>query len=249
MHSNWSCCPEQLMNKGYNLHIVCEYNTPKSVSHYNPQNVPQPIKMATLNYNSQPATSSMCINWKTKHDGPATPTPFAHRSYGRGPEPIGGSITHCTEPLSALHQERITLLITVMTKFPVVLGFPWIHTHEPQIYWAEREITRTSRKCPARIRPMAFPLTIPMTTPWAHSRCHAPLHLYIPPFRQRKPSYGQIHQVCPETRVYSSCRQKKGGGLRPNRCQISLSSSLCPSSTGRALWSQDFHSTRFVQCL
>lgn len=91
MHSNWSCCPEQLMNKGYNLHIVCEYNTPKSVSHYNPQNVPQPIKMATLNYNSQPATSSMCINWKTKHDGPATPTPLAHRSYGRGPEPIGGS--------------------------------------------------------------------------------------------------------------------------------------------------------------
>lgn len=27
--------------------------------------------------------------------------------------------------------------ITVMTKFPVVLGFPWMYTHDPQISWAD----------------------------------------------------------------------------------------------------------------
>lgn len=39
-----------------------------------------------------------------------------------------GPITHCTKPINlyirAMHQECISLLITVTTKFPEVLGFP-----------------------------------------------------------------------------------------------------------------------------
>lgn len=69
--------------------------------------------------------------------------PLKVQALSRGP--IGGaSVTLYTEPItlsvSTMHQENISLLITVTTKFPMVLNFLWMQTHDPQIFWKEREI-------------------------------------------------------------------------------------------------------------
>lgn len=37
--------------------------------------------------------------------------------------------------------------ITVTTKHPIILGFPWMHLHNPQISWRRREITQWSDYC------------------------------------------------------------------------------------------------------
>lgn len=60
--------------------------------------------------------------------------------------PIGrGSVNHCTEPItvsvSAMHQWNICLLMNVTTMFPMVLSFPWMQIHVPQISWKEREFS------------------------------------------------------------------------------------------------------------
>lgn len=48
----------------------------------------------------------------------------------------GGSVIQCTEPFTL----KVTLTITFTTKFPVMLGFPWMQAHNYQISWKEHEI-------------------------------------------------------------------------------------------------------------
>lgn len=59
--------------------------------------------------------------------------------------PIGnGTITVCANALllqvSAVHQESISFPIT--TKHPIILGFHWMHLHDPEISWLNKEITK-----------------------------------------------------------------------------------------------------------
>lgn len=64
-----------------------------------------------------------------------------------------GTIMLCTKTLllqgSGLDQEhvKITFHVTVSTKHTIVLGFPWMHLHYPQISWAGKEITCWSSHC------------------------------------------------------------------------------------------------------
>lgn len=44
-----------------------------------------------------------------------------------------------TLQVSALHYESISLLFTVTTKHPIILRFPWMQQHDPQISWQNRD--------------------------------------------------------------------------------------------------------------
>lgn len=60
-------------------------------------------------------------------------------------------VNHCTELLSlqfsALHHESISFLVTITTKHPIILEFPWICLDDAQISWHDKEITKWSEKC------------------------------------------------------------------------------------------------------
>lgn len=47
------------------------------------------------------------------------------------------TITLCTKPLlfkaCTFHQEYISFLIAITTKYPIILGFPWMHLPDTQI--------------------------------------------------------------------------------------------------------------------
>lgn len=53
----------------------------------------------------------------------------------------------CTKPLSTLHQEYIFSLITITTTLPIILGFPWMHLHDLELPWYNKEITIWSSHC------------------------------------------------------------------------------------------------------
>lgn len=46
-----------------------------------------------------------------------------------------GQITHCTIPIT-VDLPRITVFSIIVTpEFPVILGYPWLVSHNPQIDW------------------------------------------------------------------------------------------------------------------
>ncbi|KAL0168697.1 hypothetical protein M9458_036919, partial [Cirrhinus mrigala] len=64
---------------------------------------------------------------------------------------IGEGISHCTRTLTLqvglMHQESITLYFVNSLKHEVILGFPWLSTHDPDISWKSGELTRWSNFC------------------------------------------------------------------------------------------------------
>lgn len=66
-------------------------------------------------------------------------------------QPIGKGITHQTVPISVkiglFHTENISFYVTNTPQHPVVLGNPWLATHDPQISWNSRELTKWSPYC------------------------------------------------------------------------------------------------------
>ncbi|KAK3569123.1 hypothetical protein QTP86_024496 [Hemibagrus guttatus] len=67
-------------------------------------------------------------------------------------QPIGeGYLRRQTEPLGLqvglFHHERLTFYITSSPANPVILGFPWLRRHDPQISWRTGELTRWSPAC------------------------------------------------------------------------------------------------------
>ncbi|KAK3537472.1 hypothetical protein QTP70_012051 [Hemibagrus guttatus] len=62
-----------------------------------------------------------------------------------------GYLRRQTEPLglqvSLFHHERLTFYITSSPANPVILGFPWLRRHDPQISWRTGELTRWSPAC------------------------------------------------------------------------------------------------------
>ncbi|KAK3507422.1 hypothetical protein QTP70_020386 [Hemibagrus guttatus] len=64
-------------------------------------------------------------------------------------QPIGeGYLRRQTEPLGLqvglFHHERLTFYITSSPANPVILGFPWLRRHDPQISWRTGELTHWS---------------------------------------------------------------------------------------------------------
>ncbi|KAK3572475.1 hypothetical protein QTP86_033904 [Hemibagrus guttatus] len=67
-------------------------------------------------------------------------------------QPIGeGYLTCQTELLEfrvgLFHQERLAFYVTSSPANPVILGFPWLRRHDPQISWRSRELLRWSPSC------------------------------------------------------------------------------------------------------
>ncbi|KAK3526426.1 hypothetical protein QTP70_025456 [Hemibagrus guttatus] len=67
-------------------------------------------------------------------------------------QPIGeGYLRHQTELLGfqvgLFHHERLTFYVTSSPANPVILGFPWLRRHDPQISWRTGELTRWSPAC------------------------------------------------------------------------------------------------------
>ncbi|KAG1576854.1 hypothetical protein G6F48_013021 [Rhizopus delemar] len=48
---------------------------------------------------------------------------------------------------TASHSETISLDAVSLGHFPVILGIPWLNTHDPSIHWKSREILFTSKFC------------------------------------------------------------------------------------------------------
>ncbi|KAK3560904.1 hypothetical protein QTP86_022882 [Hemibagrus guttatus] len=67
-------------------------------------------------------------------------------------QPIGGGyLTHQTELLDfkvgLFHRERLAFYVTSSPTNPVILGFPWLQQHDPQISWHKGELVRWSATC------------------------------------------------------------------------------------------------------
>lgn len=56
-------------------------------------------------------------------------------------------IKHLLLHVRTLHQEHISFHITITVKHPLILGFPWMHLHDPQILSYEKEIMTWSFHC------------------------------------------------------------------------------------------------------
>ncbi|KAL0163510.1 hypothetical protein M9458_039263 [Cirrhinus mrigala] len=52
-----------------------------------------------------------------------------------------------TLQIGLLHQESITLYVVDSPKYKVILGFPWLSIHDPDISWFQGELTHWSRFC------------------------------------------------------------------------------------------------------
>lgn len=66
--------------------------------------------------------------------------------------PLGdGNVTHHTTHLSvqtgSLHKEVMEFLITKSPQHPIILGWPWLQTHNLLISWKTVEISKWSESC------------------------------------------------------------------------------------------------------
>ncbi|KAK3559151.1 hypothetical protein QTP86_005005 [Hemibagrus guttatus] len=76
-------------------------------------------------------------------------------------QPIGkGLLTHKTIPLTlqigVLHFEMTSLYVITSPKNPLILGFPWLQQHDPQINWKRGELARWSPFCMAHCLKSVF---------------------------------------------------------------------------------------------
>ncbi len=96
---------------------------------------------------------------------------------------IGKGITHQTKTLAlqvgTLHKESITFYIIDSPKHEVVLGYPWLYTHDPDISWHQGELTHWSSFCMNHCitaKPQSC-LTTSVESPETHKKVHIP-HYY-----------------------------------------------------------------------
>lgn len=77
-------------------------------------------------------------------------------------------ITHITEPLSLTlsgnHTERISFFVFKTPFAPLVLGYPWLVQHNPQIDWKKERVTGWSVECHMNCLKTATPPVTPLTT-------------------------------------------------------------------------------------
>lgn len=70
-------------------------------------------------------------------------------------------VTHCTQEiqlvLSGNHVEKISLFLFKAPETPLVLGYPWLQRHNPQIDWSHSCVTGWSVKCHEQCLKSAVP--------------------------------------------------------------------------------------------
>ncbi|KAL4007327.1 hypothetical protein ACER0C_001179 [Sarotherodon galilaeus] len=76
-------------------------------------------------------------------------------------------ITHRTADLTLVlsgnHVERVSLFLFKAPSTPLVLGFPWLKQHNPQIDWAQGRVTGWSEWCHEHCLRAAVPSLVPLT--------------------------------------------------------------------------------------
>uniref|UniRef100_A0A9J7ZGW9 Gypsy retrotransposon integrase-like protein 1 n=1 Tax=Cyprinus carpio carpio TaxID=630221 RepID=A0A9J7ZGW9_CYPCA len=82
--------------------------------------------------------------------------------------PVGkGHITHQTLPIKLrvglFHMEEITLYVISSPRNQVILGYPWLSTHDPQFSWKERELVSWSPHCHSHCLELPTKLPVCMT--------------------------------------------------------------------------------------
>jgi len=98
------------------------------------------------------ATSSFINNNFVKdHNLPLDKKPLSIPLHVIDGRPIvSGEITHNTIPLNLLitnHSEEITLDVTQLGTYPVILGIPWLKKHNPTILWKDHRILFKNKYC------------------------------------------------------------------------------------------------------
>ncbi|KAK3508456.1 hypothetical protein QTP70_029425 [Hemibagrus guttatus] len=93
----------------------------------------------------------------------------------------GGSLTHQTKLLDfkvgLFHREHLAFYVTSSPANPVILGFPWLRQHDPQISWHKGKLVRWSVRC--LIKCLHEPVSRPCLSPVVESRkraAHLPAH-------------------------------------------------------------------------
>ena len=68
---------------------------------------------------------------------------------GDGNESQGGLVSSETSLTLAVgpHTENLTLCVTKLGGYPIVLGVPWLKRHDPYIHWSRHQITFNSAHC------------------------------------------------------------------------------------------------------
>lgn len=78
-------------------------------------------------------------------------------------KPLGSGRICLQSPVLALsigsHTENISLFILPQSTHPVVLGLPWLQSHEPTIHWSHRHITFSSSVCSQHLTPVPLAST------------------------------------------------------------------------------------------
>lgn len=61
---------------------------------------------------------------------------------------------------SIYHTETIQFHILPTSTSSIILGLPWLHTHNPQICWREGQITHWNERCQSKCLSHSSPLPV-----------------------------------------------------------------------------------------
>ncbi|KAL0155832.1 hypothetical protein M9458_050095, partial [Cirrhinus mrigala] len=105
--------------------------------------------------------------------------------------PLGsGQILSTTNDLTLLvepsHQERIRFFLISSPQSPIILGYPWLNHHEPNISWAQGIITHWSPHCQQHCRQPATEPTTPPVPPVPESSIPAEYRDLLEAFSRTK---------------------------------------------------------------
>ncbi len=125
--------------------------------------------------------------------------------------PLGrGRVRHCIGPIQLrvgqLHMESICLLVLEESTAGIVLGHPWLVSHNPSISWSTGEVLKWGNECfPNLPRPISSVPTIPVNSvyiepPWEyfhrHSKGICPLQWHFLPETSLQVTTSQTMGLC-----------------------------------------------------
>ncbi|KAK3544484.1 hypothetical protein QTP86_013146 [Hemibagrus guttatus] len=120
-------------------------------------------------------------------------------------QPIGDGYLKCQTELlgfqvGLFHHERLAFYVTSSPANPVILGFPWLRCHDPQISWRTGELTHWSPACLRDclrnpVSRSCRTCSIKEATPVAHGRLPQPYADFERVFSEERALHLPEHQV------------------------------------------------------
>ncbi|KAI2661215.1 Transposon Tf2-9 polyprotein [Labeo rohita] len=125
-----------------------------------------------------------------------------------------GDLTLHTEPQ---HKETIRFFIITSPRTPLILGYPWLHQHEPTISWSEATITHWSSRCQPHFSQPAVQLT-------ASPELHSPRSIIPEEYQDLLEAFSTIKAThLPPHRAGDCAIDLVPGALPPRGCVFPLS--------------------------